>query len=125
MTGLTHLGDLQVIPQQLLVVRMCTVLDDRLCTLDGTLTTQVGDTLLRHDDVHIVLRTILMAHERHERADHAALSHRRTCKYRKVRVADEVTRTTDTVHHLRSADMGRVHVTIEVGLNSRIDGDHT
>ena len=28
MTGLTHLRDLQVIPQQLLVVRMCTVLDD-------------------------------------------------------------------------------------------------
>ena len=36
MTCLTHLGDLQVVPQQLLVVGMCTVLDDGLCALDGT-----------------------------------------------------------------------------------------
>ena len=36
MTGLTHLRDLQVIPQQLLVVRMSTVLNNALCTLEGT-----------------------------------------------------------------------------------------
>ena len=66
MTGLTHLGNLQVIPQQLLIVRMCTVLDDGLCTLDGTLTTQVGNTLFGHDDVLIMLRAVLMADERND-----------------------------------------------------------
>ena len=55
MTGLSHLRNLEVIPQQLLVVRMCTILDDALCTLDGTFATQVGNTLLGDDDVHVVL----------------------------------------------------------------------
>ena len=55
MTGLTHLRDLQVIPKQLLLVRMSTVLDDALSTLCRTLATQVGHTLLGHDDIHVVL----------------------------------------------------------------------
>ena len=55
MTGLSHLGNLQVVPQELLVVGVCTVLDDALSTLDGTLAAQVGNTLLGHDDVHVVL----------------------------------------------------------------------
>ena len=55
MTGLSHLRNLEVIPQQLLVVRMCTILADALCTLDGTFATQVGNTLLSDDDVDIVL----------------------------------------------------------------------
>ena len=68
MTGLTHLRDLQVIPQQLLVVRMSTVLNNALCTLEGTLATQVGNTLLRHDNVHVVLRAVLVRNERYDRA---------------------------------------------------------
>ena len=54
MTGLTHLRDLQVVPEQLLVVGVSAVLDDALSSLCGTLAAQVGNTLLCHDDVHIV-----------------------------------------------------------------------
>ena len=54
-TGLSHLGNLEVVPQKLLVVGVCTVLDDALSTLDGALATKVGDTLLGNDDVDIVL----------------------------------------------------------------------
>ena len=54
-TGLSHLGDLQVIPQQLLVVGVSSVLDDALSTLSRTLSTQVGNTLFGNNDVHIVL----------------------------------------------------------------------
>ena len=32
---------------------------------------------------------------------------------------------TDTVHHLRTADVRRVHVAIEVGLDGGVDGDDT
>ena len=104
---------------------MSTVLDDALCTLDGTFSAQIGNTLLGDDDVHIVLRAVLMADKRYDRRDHTALGHTGTSEDREVRVADEVTRTADTVHHLRTADVRRVHVTIEVGLDSSIDGDHT
>ena len=55
MAQMSHLGNLQVVPQQLSVVGMCTVLDDGLGTLLGSLATQVGNTLLGNDDVDIVL----------------------------------------------------------------------
>ena len=55
-TGLTHLRDLQVVSQQLLVVGMSTVLDNQLGTLCGRLAAQVGNTLFGDDDVDIVLR---------------------------------------------------------------------
>ena len=74
--------ELQVVPQQLLVVGVGTVLDDGLCTLHRALATQVGHTLLRHDDIHVVLRRILVGHEGYHTGDAAALGHRRTCKYR-------------------------------------------
>ena len=81
-TRLSHLRDLQVVPQQLLVVGMSTVLDDALGTLCRRLATQVGNTLLGDDDVDIVLGRVLMADERYNRRDDATLSHRRTRKYR-------------------------------------------
>ena len=54
-TSLTHLRNLQVVPQQLLVVGVCTVLDDALGTLCRALATQVGNTLFGDDDVDVVL----------------------------------------------------------------------
>ena len=62
---LAHLGELQVVPKQLLVVRMCTVLDDDFGALCGALSAQVGDALFRHDDVDVVLAGVLMADEGH------------------------------------------------------------
>ena len=53
---LTTLGQLQVVPQQLLVVGVGALLDDHLSTLAGRLAAQVGNTLFGDDDVDVVLR---------------------------------------------------------------------
>ena len=66
-----------------------------------------------------------MADEGHDARDEAALCRRGTGKDAEVGVADEVTRATDTVHHLRAADVGRVGVAIDVALDGGIDGDDT
>ena len=55
MARVTAFTQFQIIPEQLLVVGVCTVLDDGLCTLHGTLAAQVGNTLFGDDDVHVVL----------------------------------------------------------------------
>ena len=96
MTGMSACTQLQVVPQQLLVVGVSTVLDDGLCTLHRALATQIRHTLLRHDDIHIVLRAVLVGHERHHAGDTATLGHRRTGEDAQVGITDEVTRTADT-----------------------------
>ena len=73
--GMSARTQLQVIPQQLLVVGMCAVFDDGLCTLHGALATKVGNTLLRNDDIDIVLRGILVGDERNDAGDESSLSH--------------------------------------------------
>ena len=72
-----------------------------------------------------MLRAVLVRNERHNRRDDTTLGHRRTSEDTQIGVADEVARTANTIHHLRTADMGRVDITIEVGLDSGIDGDDT
>ena len=104
---------------------MCTVLDDGLCTLHRTLATQVGDTLFCNDDIHVVLRRILVGDERYDTGDAAAFRYRRTGEDTQVSIADEVARASDTVHHLRTADMGGVSITIDIHLDGGIDGDDT
>ena len=104
---------------------MCAVLDDGLCTLHRTLATQVGNTLFCHDDIHVVLGGVLVGDERNDAGDAAALCHRRTSEDTQIGVADEVTRTADTVHHLCTTDMGRVGITIDIHLDGGIDGDDT
>ena len=54
----------QIVPKQLLIVGVSTVLDDGLGTLHGTLAAQVGNTLFSDDDVHVMLRRILVGDER-------------------------------------------------------------
>ena len=48
-------GVVQVVPQELAVVGVCTVLDDGLGTLHGALAAEVGDTLLGDEDVDAML----------------------------------------------------------------------
>ena len=73
MVGMTALGNLQVIPQQLFVVGVSTVLDDALCALHGALSTEVSHTLLGDDHVHVVLGVVLVAHEGYDARDESAL----------------------------------------------------
>ena len=72
---LTALGNLEVIPQELLIVGMSAVLDDALCALHRTLAAKVGNTLLCYDDIDIVLGVVVMTYHRHDRADGTVLCH--------------------------------------------------
>ena len=64
-----------------------------------------------------------MADEGHDRRNQTALCRTRTGEDGEVGIALEVARATDTVHHLRAADMCGVDVTIDVALDGGVDGD--
>ena len=50
--------------------------------------------------------------------------HRRRNEERQIGVAREITRTADTVHHLRAHDMGRIYVAVNVGFNHGVHTDN-
>jgi hypothetical protein len=52
---MTACCELEIVAEKWLIVWMCTVLDDEISTLQRTLATEIGYTLLCHDYVHIVL----------------------------------------------------------------------
>ena len=66
-------GVVQVVPQELAVVGVCTVLDDGLGTLHGALAAKVGDTLLGDEDVDTMLVVVHMRHHGHDGADGTVL----------------------------------------------------
>ena len=118
-------GQFEVIPKKLFVVRMSTVFDDGLCAFFRTLATKIGNTLLGDNDIDIVLRVVVVGYHRYDCTDLTFLSHRRTSEDRDVSVAGKVSRTTDTVHHFCSADMGRVYVAVQVDFDGCIDRNDT
>ena len=122
---MTAHGNLQVVVEQRTVVGMCAVVDNQTGALHRALAAEVGDTLLRDDDVDVVLRVILMAHEGNDAGNQTTLGCRRAGEDRDVGIALEVARATDAVHHLRATDLGGVHVAIEVALDGGVDGDDT
>lgn len=67
------LGELEIIPHELLVVGMHAVLDDGLRTLYGTLAAQVGNALLRGKDLHGMLAVVKMRYHRYYRGNLASL----------------------------------------------------
>ena len=75
--SMTASSELEIVAEKWLVVRMCTVLDDEMSTLQRTLTTKVSYTLLCNDYIYIVLRVILMAYEWYDRRNNTILSNRR------------------------------------------------
>ena len=79
-----------------------------MSALDWALTTQVSNTVLGDDDLHRVLAMIVVANHWQECGDSTTLSSRRSSIDADICVASEVARTTDTVHHLRTANMGRI-----------------
>ena len=53
--SMTACCELEIVAEKWLIVWMCTVLDDEISTLQRTLATEIGYTLLCHDNVYIVL----------------------------------------------------------------------
>ena len=114
---------LEIVPKQLLIVGVGTVLDDAGSTLAGRFAAQVGHTLLGDQNAHIVLGAVHMRHIGHDGRDQAVLGRGRSGEDRQVGVAGEVGRTADAVHDLAAHHMGAVDIAEEVGLECRVDGD--
>ena len=104
---------------------MCTVLDDGLSALHGALSAKVGHTLFGHDDVHVVLRMVVVRHHGYDGTDFSLLGYRRAGEDGDVGIACEVATSTDTVHHLGASDVSRVDVAVDVCFNSGVDRDDT
>ena len=113
-----------VVPQRLTVAGVRAVLDDQLDALARRKAAQVGQALLGDDDHHVVLGVVVVADHRDDRRDVAALGHRRADEDRVARVAREVARTADAVHHPGAHHVGRVDVAVDVGLDHAVAGDH-
>ena len=62
---------------------------------------------------------------RHDSRDFTFLGNGRTSEDGDIGIAGKVTASTDTVHHLRTADVRGVHVAVDVGFNGGVDGDDT
>ena len=119
------LRHLQVLIQHWSVLWIHTVVDDLMRTLDWTLTTQVSNTVLCDDDLHRVLAVVVVANHWRESRDSTTLSGRWSSIDTDICVAGKVARTTDTVHHLGTANVGRVDVTENICFESGVDGNQT
>lgn len=81
---------LEIIAQHLAVLGCDTVIDDLFGTLTGTLTTQVGYSLLGHDDLDRVLAMIEVGHHRYDGGDSTVLRRGGGCEDREVGVTGEI-----------------------------------
>lgn len=112
-----------VIEQQIAVERMRAVADNLLRPLARCEPTQVGQTLLRHDNVDVVFVVIAVRHHRHDARDAAALRHRLRREDRARSIAREITRTANAVHHVRAAHVRGVHVAVDVAFERSVERD--
>jgi len=76
-----------------------------------------------NQNVHIVFGVINMRYHRHDTGDQAIFCDRFRDENSGVGVMGKVTGTTDTVHHMRSHNMGRIDVTVDVDFQRGIDRD--
>ena len=70
-TGLSLLGYLEIIPHELLIVRVDTILYDAFCAFGRLLAAKVGDTLFSDENLYAVF---VMVHMRAHRNDSAYLA---------------------------------------------------
>ena len=99
------LGVLQIIAEHRLIVGM-SHLNELLSLLHSALATQVGYTIFGDDSVHEMAGMVDMAGEWNDGTDGTTLGSGTAGEDAEVRVASEVGRTANTVHHLRAADLG-------------------
>src|SRR5690606_7009472 len=109
--GLTTLGAgaLAVVVQLVAVGRVHAVVDDHAGALARCQATQIGQALLGHHDIHVVLGVVHVGHHRHDGGNLAVLG-RGLGDENGQRVAGEIAGATDAVHHLGAGHVGGVHV---------------
>ena len=94
-------------------------------TFHRTLSAEVSNTLFSNNDIDVVLAVVFMRYHRNDGADFSFFGNGWTSKDGNISIAGEVARTTDTVHHLGSTDMGRVYIAVNVCFDGSINRDNT
>lgn len=120
-------GDLQVLAEDRLVVRVGALLDDALGPLLRSHAAEVGQTLLGNDAVQVMLGVVDVGAVRHHAGDTVRVGLGRTAR-RGVHdlqeaVTEEVAGTAEAVDHPGTADQRGVGVGVDVDLNRGVHGD--
>ncbi|MNC19276.1 hypothetical protein D3C75_672050 [compost metagenome] len=102
---------------------MHALVDDDPGTLPRRQASQVCQAHFGHEDVDVMFGVVNMADHRHHAGDRTALGDRLGHEHGQVRVAREVARATDAVHHPGAADVSGVDVAVDVELQRRVDAD--
>ena len=116
-------GAFEIVVEWAAEVRVHAVVDDRPGAFARGQAAQVGQALLGDQDVDVVLAVVDVADHRHHAGDGAALGDGLADEDRQVRIAGEIARAADAVHHPGAADVGRVDVAVQVELQRRVDAD--
>jgi hypothetical protein len=116
-------GPLEVVLQHRPEIGMGAAFDDQFRALLRREPAQIGQTLLGHENLHVLIDVIDMADHRHDGRNRAALRQRRAHEDRDPGIAREIARTADAVLHARTHDVGRVDVAVDVGLDQAVHGD--
>ena len=103
---------------------MSALVDDGSGALLGREATQIGQTLLGHNHMHIVLGVVHMRNHRHNARNSATLGGRRRHEGRDIGVAGKVARATNAVHDACAHDVGGIDVTVHIGLNHAVHRQH-
>src|SRR6202012_1458713 len=98
--------------------------DDPGGPVPGSQPAQVGEPLLSHDDVYVVLGMGDVADHRDDRRDGTTLGRRGRQEEAAECVAREVPAAADAVHDRAAHDVGGVHVAVDVGLDHAVHGQH-
>ena len=113
-----------VVAQLVAIVGVRTVFDNQFGAFARRFTAQVGQALLGYQHHHVVLCVVVVGNHGHDTGNRTAFGHRRRNEERQIGIAREITRTADTVHHLRTHDMGRIYVAVNVGFNHGVHTDN-
>ena len=97
---------LEIVVQTISHVGMRTSLDDQAGSFTGRKPTKIGQSLLGHHHIHVMLGVIDVTDHGHHTGNLSSLCARLSYKDRKMRVAREIARSADAVHHAGSGDMG-------------------
>src|SRR5690606_981526 len=101
------------------------VVDHALGRLDGGQPAQIRKALFGDDHVHIMVGVVDVSHERHDGGNVAVLGRGSRHEDADTSVPGEVTRATDTVHHVSAADVSGVHVAVDIHFQCRVEGNDT
>ena len=114
-----------VVAQLVAIFGVRTVFDNQFGTFARRFAAQVGQALLGYQHHHVVLCVVVVGNHGHDTGNRTAFGHRRRNEERQLGVAREITRTADTVHHLRTQYVGRINISEDIGFECGIDRDQS